>query len=428
MTTETHIAIGTNPDTLKPYSVIIVDDGAIDRSLLRRFLQSEKFEILRESKDAEDVLYYLANSIHKPDVLCLDLYLPGKSGIDVIKEVNQSYPNIKILVISGTEDKAVVQSLLNFKIHAFLKKPYSRNAIIDKLGKVLGRAGEINATDATAKTIHLTDLIIPPLPMVAIKVISFDTDNPAGGSEELEKLISPDKAITTDIMKIANSSFYGRSGKIHTLKDAITLLGMKTVKNLVMLKSNKQFTKSLHGETYHKVLQELPVLTALIGFDLTNPLGLKKIREEVFLAGLLRKIGMTILALNFPTRYSELLELSITGVRNLLQVERENFKIDHIEAATKVFKSWNMPIVLQEVAAHQNFQPEAINMVSDVDKITRLADILACKMLGFVLPESELKIEDTIYEVYNFPDELKESFGEDYYDMIKDHPFFEMMA
>ena len=90
MTTETHIAIGTNPDTLKPYSVIIVDDGAIDRSLLRRFLQSEKFEILRESKDAEDVLYYLANSIHKPDVLCLDLYLPGKSGIDVIKEVNHS--------------------------------------------------------------------------------------------------------------------------------------------------------------------------------------------------------------------------------------------------------------------------------------------------------------------------------------------------
>ena len=37
MTTENHIAIGTNPDTLKPYSVMIVDDAAIDRSLLRRF-------------------------------------------------------------------------------------------------------------------------------------------------------------------------------------------------------------------------------------------------------------------------------------------------------------------------------------------------------------------------------------------------------
>ncbi|MBK9500529.1 MAG: HDOD domain-containing protein [Leptospiraceae bacterium] len=83
---------------------------------------------------------------------------------------------------------------------------------------MLGRAGIINASDATAKTIRLSDLAIPPLPMVAIKVMSFDTDNPAGGSEELEKIISPDQAITTDIMKIANSSYYGRSGKINTLR------------------------------------------------------------------------------------------------------------------------------------------------------------------------------------------------------------------
>ncbi|MBK9500530.1 MAG: HDOD domain-containing protein [Leptospiraceae bacterium] len=113
---------------------------------------------------------------------------------------------------------------------------------------------------------------------------------------------------------------------------------MKTVKNLVMLKSNKQFTKNLGGEIYQKQLHELPVLTALIAFDLTSPLGLKRIREEVFLAGLLHKIGMTILALNFPTRYSELLELASTGVRDLLFVEKENFNTDHIEAGARVLK------------------------------------------------------------------------------------------
>ena len=107
--------------------------------------------------------------------------LPGpKNGVDVIKEVNHSYPHIKILVISAVEDKSLIQTLLHLKIHAFLKKPYSRTGIMDKLGKVLGRAGVLNATDATAKTIHLADLTIPPLPMVAIKVMSFDADNPAG--------------------------------------------------------------------------------------------------------------------------------------------------------------------------------------------------------------------------------------------------------
>ena len=47
---------------------------------------------------------------------------------------------------------------------------------------------------------------------------------------------------------------------------------------------------------------------------------------------------MTIFALNFPTRYLELLELARTGVRDLLLVEKENFKMDHVEAGTKVFK------------------------------------------------------------------------------------------
>jgi HD-like signal output (HDOD) protein len=322
----------------------------------------------------------------------------------------------------------LIHSLLQLKIHGYLKKPFNRNTIIDKLGQVLGRAGVINATDATAKTIHFSDLTIPPLPAVAIKVMSFDTENPAGGSEELEKIISPDKAITTDIMKIANSAYYGRSGKVHTLRDAITLLGIKTVKNLVMLKSNKQFTKNLNGETYQKYLQELPVLTALISFDLTNPLGLKRIREEVFLAGLLHKIGMTIFALNFPTRYLELLELARTGVRDLLLVERENFKMDHVEAGAKVFKLWNMPTSLQQSIGQQTFQPNALDMMTDVVKITRLANILAYRMMGLAIPDYEVSIEQVLYESYRFSPELKESFGPDYYDMIKDHPFFEMMA
>lgn len=428
MTKDTHISIGTNPDSLKAYSVMFVEGSTIDRMLLKRFLQSEKFDILHESETADDLLNFLSQSYKKPDLICVELVLEGKSGIEVINTLNHSYPLINILVISGTEDKGLIQSLRNLKIHGYLKKPYNRKTLIDKLSQILGRAGVINASDATAKTIHLADLAIPPLPLVAIKVMSFDADNPAGGSEELEKLISPDKAITTDIMKIANSSYYGRSGKVFTLRDAITLLGMKTVKNLVMLKSNKQISKTLTGDIYHKQLQELPVLTALVAFDLTNPLGHKKIREEVFLAGLLCKFGMTILALNFPSRYSELIELANSGKRDLLQAERENFNIDYIEAGVRVFKIWRLPIALQELVAHQNFTPDALDMVTDVDKITRLADILSRKMLGFSLPKQDLEIEPILYEAYNFPEELKQSFAEEYYEMIKDHPFFGMMA
>ena len=134
MTTEKHISIGTNPDTLKPYNIMLVDDAAIDRSLLRRFLQSEKFDILHESETGDDLLYHLAHTSHMPDLVCVDLHLPGKNGVEVIKEINQLYPTLKILVVSASEDKGLIHSLLQLKIHGFLKKPFNRNSIIDKFG------------------------------------------------------------------------------------------------------------------------------------------------------------------------------------------------------------------------------------------------------------------------------------------------------
>ncbi|MBK9500531.1 MAG: hypothetical protein IPO06_14365 [Leptospiraceae bacterium] len=83
---------------------------------------------------------------------------------------------------------------------------------------------------------------------------------------------------------------------------------------------------------------------------------------------------------------------------------------------------------MQQSIAHQNFQLNAMEMMSDVVKLTRLANILASRMLGFVIPLYDANIEPAIYEAYKFTDELKNSFKQEYYDMIKDHPFFEMMA
>jgi CheY-like chemotaxis protein len=234
---------------------MIAEDSTVDRNLLKRYLQSERFEILYESANGEDLLFYLKESLNKPDIICVDINMPTMSGVEVIQEIRHSYADLKVAVISASTDKDVIHSLIQLKIDTFVKKPYNRAQVIQKISYALGRRDDIHPKDTTPPAnINLANLVIPPLPAVAIKVTTFDTSNPSGGSEELEKIISPDKSITTDIMKIANSAFYGRSGKVHSLKDAITLLGMKTVKNLVLLQSNKQFNKNLKGEVFQKNL------------------------------------------------------------------------------------------------------------------------------------------------------------------------------
>ncbi len=425
--TEEKIPLGLNPENFKPYKVMIAEDSNVDRNLLRRYLQSERFEILHETSNGDDLLFYLKESLNKPDLLCIDINMPNKSGLEVIQEIRKSHTDLKVAVISATTDKALIQNLINLKIDAFVKKPYNRNQVLQKLTLALGRKEEIHHKDNNLPHISLANLVIPPLPAVAIKVTTFDHSNPTGGSEELERIISPDKSITTDIMKIANSAFYGRSGKVHTLKDAITLLGMRTVKNLVLLQSNKQFSKNLKGDTYKKHLQELPILSALIAYDLTTPLGMKNFKDDAFLGSLLRKIGMTILALTYLEQYSDIINDSNSTGKDLISLERETFNIDHVEIGSKVFKLWNMPKGLQDVVTHQNFSHEEVGKVTHIDRITRLAGCLAYQMLGYELKEDEKQVEEAIFHSYNATTQIRESFQKEYYDMIKDHPFFEML-
>ncbi|MFO1525423.1 MAG: HDOD domain-containing protein [Turneriella sp.] len=69
-----------------------------------------------------------------------------------------------------------------------------------------------------------------PLPTIVAQVIGFDANNPKNSAADLEKLIVPDKAISAGLLRVSNSAFYGRSGKVKILRDALAVLGIKATK------------------------------------------------------------------------------------------------------------------------------------------------------------------------------------------------------
>lgn len=137
------------------------------------------------------------------------------------------------------------------KANAYLVKPISKNVIYDKLKIILKR------DDLTQKVVigykpkgvNFQEMHIPPLPTVLNKVILFDTEK-MGGSEELENIIAPDKSLSADLMRVANSAYYGRAGSINTLRDAITLMGLKTINNIVLVKFRQRYTAKLRHPLY----------------------------------------------------------------------------------------------------------------------------------------------------------------------------------
>jgi two-component system, chemotaxis family, chemotaxis protein CheY len=420
-------AIGINTISGANYNVLIADDSYTDRVLLKRFLQIVHFNVVAEVPSGEGVIDYLRFSKPIPDIIFLDFQMEPKNAIDVIKEIKPQYPNIKIVVVTGNTDKEVISELIKMKINSYILKPINKSTLDEKLIQLLGRTDLVLQSKIAPKKnpISVEALSIPPLPSVAQKILLFEGDA-SGGSHELEQIILPDKSIAADLLRMSNSAFYGRSKKVQTIKEAITLLGLKTIKNIVMLQTKKHISRNLTYSTlFKKHLLESPILTALIALDLTAPFNLKSLREELFLSGMMRKIGMTVLALNSPESYTEILTLSESKAVDLAFLEKEEYNLNHLEVGLFIFQKWDMPEVFRSVMRNQNFKLEEFSNVSDLDRILRCADILSRSILKVPILESELTILHEIAKHYKSKGDLLELFSEDYYEGIKSHPFFE---
>ncbi|MCR9142025.1 MAG: HDOD domain-containing protein [bacterium] len=269
---------------------------------------------------------------------------------------------------------------------------------------------------------------IPPLSLVVTNVIRFDPEDPGASIDALQQIIAPDKGISAELLKISNSALYGRSGRIKTLKEAVTLLGVKTVKNIVLLLTTKAMSGRLNLPIFHSYLREWPILSALVALDLCSPLRLRPLREEAFLAGLMHKIGMTVIALNRPQEYARLLsdfEASKGAGESIAAREQAAFGIDHPDVGAQVFEMWKMPPELRRVVGEHEFSAEQVAEQNDVLRVTALSGLVARDLMGLALTEDERAVMTAVPAYYEAPPEALAAFNEEYYLNLKEHPFLQ---
>jgi two-component system response regulator NreC len=101
--------------------VLVCDDHALVRSGLRRLLESEQsFEVVGEAADAEQAVAIVGQ--HQPDVLLLDVVMPGRSGIEAIPDLIAASSETRILVLSMQDDPSYVRKAFSAGAHGYLLK------------------------------------------------------------------------------------------------------------------------------------------------------------------------------------------------------------------------------------------------------------------------------------------------------------------
>ena len=265
---------------------------------------------------------------------------------------------------------------------------------------------------------------IPPLSAVALRVMEMDPDSPDSDVTAMEGVIKPDKGVSAELLRIANSALYGRSGKIKTLRDAVALLGLKMVKNLVIMLSTTEMSASLRRPNYRKYLQEFPVIAALLSLDVYRPLGLPELIEEAFVGALLHRIGMSIIALNKPDHYDTLLGFAETGKDSLVDLERQSYRTDQNAVTALVCEAWKLPSDLREPLVKADCSVDDVAGLSDLTRLTIVSAVLAERMLAIrLMRQGDAKFA-RVLAFYEQPPDALDRFGPRYLPVLQEHPFY----
>ena len=105
----------------EPIRIVIADDHAIVRRGLRQLLESDEgFEVVAEAEDVESARRYLRG--HHPDVLVLDLNMPGESSIEAIPGLRAEFPDTQIVVLTMQNEPAYARAALGAGVLGYVLK------------------------------------------------------------------------------------------------------------------------------------------------------------------------------------------------------------------------------------------------------------------------------------------------------------------
>ncbi len=244
---------------------------------------------------------------------------------------------------------------------------------------------------------YLNDL--PVIPNVASKIMSIAEDNIEISFKELERIISVDPMLTTKILKIANSALYARQSEIKNLQTAITLLGFKNIKSLVILLTASKFSVELKNKDSLKVFWRHSIATAFIAKYILVRKKRRKDEDIAFTAGLLHDIGQVALFQRYPEKY-KIFITDQSGLNSVEDAEQSVFGINHRELGGYILRKWNFPPVYVETA-EEHSSVNVKSVYKDIIFVVSLADLLTEK-IGF--GQGCIKDEELYREINEYLD------------------------
>ncbi len=246
---------------------------------------------------------------------------------------------------------------------------------------------------------------IGALPQTLAAVLKV-LNNPNAGAKDISQVISSDVSLTSLVLKMVNSAHYGRHRRVARISEAVTLMGINSLKVLTLSSSvlsvmNRKELAERHS--IKRICRHL-IEVAATGRSIAQAANCCD-PEEVFVSGMLHDVGIIIMVLYFQEKYFDLISNIRARKQGFLKAEKEVFGCNHCEVGAELVETWKLPPKLTFVVQNHH-NPDAPRIIPDeamLNDVISLADRIT---LG-PFDENEPDIEGNIDFIHMVSGRLK---------------------
>jgi len=316
-------------------TILFIDDDTNMLHGLQRMLRSQRedwdMQFVDGGKKALEVM-----AKQSFDMVVSDMRMPVLDGASLLSEVEKLYPGTIRIILSGyAEEKSLLRSV--GPAHQYLSKPCDAETIITLMDRTL-RLQRILA-DPRLRSMVASLRNLPSPPSLFMRLTEA-MDNPLTTSRQIAAIVAEDVAMTAELLKITNSSYFSLTSRVSTVEQAVRLLGLETVRTLVLHAGIfRQYDGNSAGMLNIRRLNDYGIAIGVLARKLAQKDGAEdSVTLQAECAGTLAGIGMLVLLDNAPEQYLSLCEAhsSIT----LPEAEQETFHASHVELGAYLLGLW----------------------------------------------------------------------------------------
>ncbi len=176
-------------------------------------------------------------------------------------------------------------------------------------------------------------------------------------SSHISTVVSKDPALAARVLRLVNSSYFGLATSVSSIQQAVTLIGVRTLRALALAGHFGRHYKSVNWDGFDlNALQTRALMVARLAQQLSRTVSRDPLlRDQAFLSGLLLDVGMLMLVCEQSRGYQKVLNYSAKHQIDLAEVETRGFGVSHAQLGAGLLSQWNLPpLVVDAVLYHHN--------------------------------------------------------------------------